>query len=215
MNLITISNDQYFVKYKNKCHHDNTRPIYLGAFILSYSKVILNKYIEIVDGFYDHNILYGDTDSIYIRQPLFNRLDKAELVGDQLGQCKNDYDAIIEKFRTIGKKSKICLLSNGDIKTTLKGFKGLKTMTHDEKIDLFEQFDKVINDISTEVFKEISFETMTRDSFQINITKSTRSFKMTAYDQYKIIDGKYDTCAYIVGTRVYSRKDDTDKFVER
>lgn len=66
MELITISNGKYLVKYKNNYHHDNNKPIHLGAFILSYSKVIANKYINVLDGFYNHNILYSDTDSFYI-----------------------------------------------------------------------------------------------------------------------------------------------------
>jgi hypothetical protein len=191
MELITISNDQYFVKHKNKCHHDNSRPIYLGAFILSYSKVILNRYIDALDGFHSNTILYCDTDSFYIPKTLFGRLKKAGLVGEQLGQCKNDYgNTVIEKFRTIGKKSKICLLNNGEIKATLKGFKGLKIMSMENKLALFHDFDKAISDVSKEVFKETSYETMRRNALQINVTQSTRSFKVTVYDQYSVIDGK-------------------------
>jgi hypothetical protein len=191
MELITISNGQYFVKYKNKCHHDNNRPIYLGAFILSYSKVILNNYIAALNGFYDNTILYGDTDSVYIPKSSYTLLERAGLVGEQLGQCKNDYgDLVIHKFRTIGKKSKICLMNNDELKVTLKGFKGLKTMKIDDKLALFDDFDKAINDLSKEVFKETSFETMRRNGLQINMIQSTRSFKVTVYDQYNVVDGK-------------------------
>jgi hypothetical protein len=44
------------------CHHDNAKSIALGAFILSYSKVLMNLYIHALNGFYDH------TNSMYILQ---------------------------------------------------------------------------------------------------------------------------------------------------
>jgi hypothetical protein len=189
--LITIANGQYFTKYKNKCHHDNKKPIYLGAFILSYSKKILNRYIKALDGFYQPTIVYGDTDSVYIPLGDFKKLEKENLVGNELGQCKNDYgDQVIEKFRCLGKKMKICMLSDGEVKTTLKGMKGLKKMNKDEKNELLSQFDKVLANDSKEVFKEISFETMRRSALQVNVTAAKRSFKMTVYDQYKVVDGK-------------------------
>jgi hypothetical protein len=191
MNLIAISNDQYLVSYKNKCHHDNRRCIYLGAFILSYSKAILNRYIDVLNGFKNNTILYGDTDSVYIPKSLFDHLKQAGLVGNSLGQCKNDYgNTVIEKFRTIGKKSKVCLLSNNELKVTLKGFKGLNTMKIDDKLALFHDFDKAISEVSKDVFKETSYETMRRHGLQINMIQSTRSFKVTVYDQYNVVDGK-------------------------
>ena len=40
-----------------------TLPSHLGAFILSNSKRIVNNFIREINGFYNHSIYYGDTDS--------------------------------------------------------------------------------------------------------------------------------------------------------
>ena len=81
---------------------------------------------------------------------------------------------------------KMCLLSNGEIKTTIKGFKGLRGLNEEGKKELFECFERSIESGSKEVFKEITYETMKRSALQVNVIESTRSFKMTAYSQYKV-----------------------------
>ena len=69
----------------------NTLPSHLGAFILSNSKRIMNNFIREINGFYNNNIYYGDTDSLYIEKKIWDVLDKANLVGKNLCQGKNDY----------------------------------------------------------------------------------------------------------------------------
>ena len=185
---ITMSNGKYFVKYKNNCHHDNTKCVYLGAFILSYARRIMNQYIYALNGFFKHEIEYMDTDSMYIRVNKYGLLEEKGYIGDELGQCKNDYGegVVIVKFRCIGKKMKLCWLNNDEIKTTFKGLKGLRSMKKEEKIELFESVDKVIESGSKEVFKEITYETMKRSALQVNVIESKRSFRMTAYSQYQV-----------------------------
>src|SRR6202042_1112085 len=51
VSLIAVGYGRYFTRHKNKCHHDNTKTISLGAFILSYSKVLMNPYIHALNGF--------------------------------------------------------------------------------------------------------------------------------------------------------------------
>ena len=41
-------------------------PSHLGAFILSNSKLSMNKLIRNINGFYNNSIHHGDTDSLYI-----------------------------------------------------------------------------------------------------------------------------------------------------
>lgn len=192
MSLITIVNNQYFVSYKNKCHHDNRRPLYLGTFILSNSKVIFNNLIAALDGFFNLVIIYADTDSVYIPLDKWHLLEKAGLVGNNLGQCKNDFGegVWIEKFRCLGKKMKICLLNDGDIKTTIKGFKGLKDLCGDCKKELMSDFDHVITTNSREAFKTVAYDTMQRSGLEVNVRHATRSFKMTAYDQYQVVNNE-------------------------
>ena len=70
----------------------NTLPSHLGAFILSNSKRILKTFIREINGFYNNSIYYGDTDSLYIEEKYWDVLDKANLVGKELCQGKDDYE---------------------------------------------------------------------------------------------------------------------------
>ena len=69
----------------------NTMPLHLGAFVLSNSKRIMNNYIHALDGFYSNDVDYADTDSLYIENENWDKLDKAGLVGKNKRQGKNDY----------------------------------------------------------------------------------------------------------------------------
>ena len=87
----------YVVKMKkddgldDDCDIKNTLPAVLGAFILANSRRIMNKFIRELNGFYDNNIYYTDTDSLYIEKKYWDVLHKANLVGEDLCQGKNDY----------------------------------------------------------------------------------------------------------------------------
>ena len=63
----------------------------MGAFILSNSKQIMNNFIREINGFYKKSIYYGDTDSMYIEKKHWDVFDKANLVGKNLCQGRNDY----------------------------------------------------------------------------------------------------------------------------
>ena len=63
----------------------------MGAFILSNSKRIMNNFIREINGFYNNSIYYTDTDSLCIEKKYWDVLDKANLVGKNLCQGKNDY----------------------------------------------------------------------------------------------------------------------------
>ena len=69
----------------------NTMPLPLGAFVLSNSKRIMNNFIHAVDGFYTNDVYYTDTDSLYIENKHWDKLDRAGLVGKILLQGKNNY----------------------------------------------------------------------------------------------------------------------------
>ena len=69
----------------------NTIPLDLGAFVLSNSKRNMNTFIHAIKGFYTNDVYYTDTDSLYIENKYWDKLDKAGLVGKNLLQGKNDY----------------------------------------------------------------------------------------------------------------------------
>ena len=70
----------------------NTMPIHLGAVVLSNSKRIMNNFIHAINGFHLNDVYCTDTDSLFIENKHWDKLDKAGLVGKNLLQGKNDYN---------------------------------------------------------------------------------------------------------------------------
>ena len=105
----------------------NTMPLHLGAFVLSNSKRIMNNLIHAVNGFYTNDVYYTDTDSLYIENKHWDKLDRAGLVGKGLLQGKTDYkDGGIFYGLFLAPKIKYCLTINKygviDEHKTFKGF---------------------------------------------------------------------------------------------
>ena len=128
-----ISNINYIVKMiddpglENEIKKINTMPLHLGAFVLSNSKRIMNKFIHAINGFYTNDVCYTDTDSLYIENKHWDKLQKAGLVGKNLLQGKNDYkDGGIFYGLFLAPKIKYCLTINKygviDEHKTFKGF---------------------------------------------------------------------------------------------
>ena len=69
----------------------NTKPLDIGSFVLINSKIIMNNFIHAIDGFHTNDVYYTDTDSLYIENKHWEKLDKAGLFGKNLLQGKNDY----------------------------------------------------------------------------------------------------------------------------
>ena len=66
-------------------------PLHLGAFVLSYSKSIMNNFEQAIIGFYTYDVYYTDTDSLYIKNNHLNKLNEAGLVVENRLQGRNDY----------------------------------------------------------------------------------------------------------------------------
>ena len=142
-----LPNGNYIVKLKKNdgLEGDNdvkkTLPSHLGAFILSNSKRIMNNFIREINGFYNNSIYYGDTDSLYIEKKYWNVLDKANLVGKNLCQGKNDYKTGgIFYGLFLAPKIKYCLTINElriiEQHMTFKGFNDSKRL-----LDRSQSFD--------------------------------------------------------------------------
>ena len=87
----------------------------------------MNNFIHAIDGFYTNDVYYTDTDSLYIENKHWDKLDKAGLVGKNLLQGKNDYkDGGIFYGLFLAPKIKYCLTINKygviDEHKTFKGF---------------------------------------------------------------------------------------------
>ena len=93
----------------------NTMPLHLGAFVLSNSERIMNNFIHAINGFYTNDVYYTDTDSLYIENKHWDKLDKARLVGKNLLQRKNEYkDGGVFYGLFLAPKIKQCLIINKD-----------------------------------------------------------------------------------------------------
>ena len=145
-----LANGNYIVKLSldegidKEIEDKNTMPSQLGAFILSNSKRIMNNFVRIIDGFKKNSVYYQDTDSLYIEKKYWNILDENNLVGEKLGQGKNDYGSGgIFYGLFLAPKIKYCLTINeyGIIneKKTFKGFGDINRLLDTKKyFDMFE-----------------------------------------------------------------------------
>ena len=122
----------------------NTMPLHLGAFVFSNSKRIMNNFIHTINGFYTNDVSYTDTDSFYIENKHWEKLEKAGLVGKNLLQGQNDYkDGGIFYGLFLAPKLKYCFIINkyGVIseKKTFKGFKDVSDkLNRNEYFKMFE-----------------------------------------------------------------------------
>jgi hypothetical protein len=118
-----LANGQYELttNYEN---FKETKPYHISAFILSYSRHIMNNIIRKIGS---ENIYYGDTDSIYVN---VNCLDKIpEFLKNGLGYFKNDYgDKYIDEALFVGIKRYLVRFNDGSFKAKFNGinfaFKG-------------------------------------------------------------------------------------------
>ena len=69
----------------------NSMPLHLGAFVLSNSKRFMNIFVHAINGFYTNDVYYTDTDSLYIENKHWDKLQKAKVIRKNLLQGKNDY----------------------------------------------------------------------------------------------------------------------------
>ena len=92
-----ISHGKYIVKMidhaglEDEVKKFNTVPFRLGDFVLPNSKRIIKNFIHAINGCFENDVYYTDTDSSYIEKKHWDKLDKAGLVGKKLLQGKNVY----------------------------------------------------------------------------------------------------------------------------
>ena len=127
----------------------NTMPLHLVAFVLSTSKRIMNNFIHAINGFYTNDVYYTDTDSLYIENKHWDKIDKAGLVGKNLLQGKNDYkDGGIFYGLFLAPKIKYCLnIIKYGVIDEHKTFKGFTNMSDNlDRKQYFKMFggDKLI-----------------------------------------------------------------------
>ena len=118
----------------------NTMPVHLGAFLLSNNKRIMKSFFHAINGFYTNDVYYGDTDSLYLENKHWEKLDKAGSAGKNLLQEKNDYKDGGTWFGLfLAPKIKYRLAKNKyGVVAEHKTFKGFNNVS--EKLDRKEYF---------------------------------------------------------------------------
>ena len=150
-----ISSINYIVKMvddpglEDEIKKVNTMPLHLGAFVLSNSKRIMNNFIHAINGFYTNDVYYTDTDSLYIENKHWDKLEKAGLVGKILLEGKNDYkDGGIFYGLFLAPKIKFCLTINKygviDEHKTFKGFSNVSDNLNRKEYFKMANGDKLI-----------------------------------------------------------------------
>jgi len=98
-------------------HPHSKKPSHIGAFILSYSRKIMNNYIRKLR---PENIWYGDTDSLYTTRAALAKSGIVEF--DGLGGVKNDYkDLFITEAVFLDIKRYLLKFNNGEYKIKFTG----------------------------------------------------------------------------------------------
>ena len=118
----------------------NTMPLHLGAFVISNSKRVMNNFIHAINGFFTIDVYYSDTDSLYIENKHWDKLDETGLVGKGLLQGKNDYKyGGVFYGLFLAPKIKYCLTINKyGVEDEHKSFKGFTNVS--DNLDRKEYF---------------------------------------------------------------------------
>ena len=177
-----MENGQTMVEYET--NENKSRP-YLAAFILSYSKRLINeKMLEI--GL--ENFAYGDTDSLYLPTKFANKFS----LENELCNWKNDYiDKTIEPKGTIflGQKRYLLKMSDGSTKVKFAGlqFRGgnYKYAVKDNVIGAEEIFGELLENDSV----ELPIEKWNRMGQQVYIDE--KCVKVSTIETGTFVDNEY------------------------
>lgn len=136
-NAFKLRNGQYEITVNNDKVVEQ-KPAYLGGYVLSYARKIVNQYINKVGR---DKIYYSDTDSLYIEKKFIN----TDILSNNLGGIKNDYGPgkYICEANFIGLKRYLLVFPDGSTKAK---FLGINFKTATTKND-FLIYDKIDNGI--------------------------------------------------------------------
>ena len=134
-----IENENGFVSLivggeKRNIENEINKPSQIGAYILSWSKVIMYKYFKLLGLNMNHGCSYTDTDSLHIHGEIYKKALELKLIGSNLGQLANDCenDGLIIREINLGPKNYMYeyidkngkIYSNENAITKCKGIRG-------------------------------------------------------------------------------------------
>lgn len=166
--LITPKEEDEYKSYRiivKKGIIGNYNLAHVGCFILSMSKRIMNKVLNVAND-NDIPVYYTDTDSMHLRQKDVPKLEQLyqekyneKITGNQLGQFHTDFNPSSrdvspvglhsKRFIGLGKKCYLDILTNKEGQTDyhirFKGAnsKNIKEYCKDEKIDIVEFYERL------------------------------------------------------------------------
>jgi len=174
---------------------ENAKPSHLGAFILSYSRMLMLKDFDYVtNGLMDAFFTYTDTDSMHIYGKKYKEMciEKPERFGDEIGQLSNDIKGdsamIIYEYCLAPK----CYMY---IYITKDGKIGMKKKVKGVPKSVMKKLS--MEDFENETEKKLDFESLKRNMFNqdkpfsISVVNSHRTFlknkwsKMIYYEESK------------------------------
>ena len=131
-------------EYIKKLEHDmDINPVYIGGYIMSYARKLMNEYIDKIGR---ENIYYSDCDSLYLKTSDMKDIQ----LGNDLCEMKNDYGEgkYITYAHFIDLKRYLVVFNDGSAKAKFQGLNFItrkvdnvnKTyIEHDDIIELSEQ----------------------------------------------------------------------------
>lgn len=110
LDITEIVQGRFLVKYEPFFLDETVKhPSYIGSFILGYSRLVMDKFIDAIDGYSNLNSTYyrSDTDSLIIHSSQLPKVQK--YIGKNLGDIDFDIDGKIIGFIEVAPKLYICL----------------------------------------------------------------------------------------------------------
>lgn len=139
-----IDDEHLFVSYEPfELDEEVNKPSYLGSFILGYSRGVMDKYINAIDGYKNIETTFfrTDTDSLIIHS---RELEKVKpYLGKQLGELDFDINGKILRFSELNPKTYICdyITPQGEMKSHIRA-KGIGKSEQEHLT--FEDFERML-----------------------------------------------------------------------
>lgn len=161
---------------ENLTNSESPHPIYIGSYVLSYSRQRMNYYINLIGR---EKIYYSDTDSLYVK---YSDINQVILSKTHLGAVKNDYkEKYISEAYFVDLKRYLLKFSDGTYKAKCLGV-NFKKATYDSNIlsgKIDENIPKEFNEY--EDFKNL-FESLLKGDKKISLSSLEKWFRNRTND---------------------------------
>jgi hypothetical protein len=148
---------------------ENTKPVYLAAFILDRAKDIMGEFMDKIDARKQNTVIYGDTDSMMIHRRDLPKLEE-DMSGKGLGFLTDELEGgLAVQFGSIGPKAYWCeYIKDGKShwKNKLKGIPLCSQNDSDARKDL-KQITLTVDNTKTNLFNDTKLPSKVFDNLGI------------------------------------------------